>query len=349
MTPVDEFSLIRLLTGGKQTNAFQQEGGVAVGIGDDAAVVNVNSGTQLILTCDTMTEEIHFKRITMPDRDVGFKAMASAVSDIAAMGGLPRFALISLTVPAGNNVERVRSMYEGLYDCAGRFGISIVGGDTTSSAGGITLSVTVIGETPAGQALLRSSAQPGDVVFATGYMGRSAAGLEWLLRQNLPSEQWDESAGSEHAKLVEAHCRPLPQVEAGLALSRSGVCHALNDISDGLSSEVWEIAEASGVSIDLLEERIPIAEELRAYAAAQGRDPLEYVLTGGEDYQLLGTAAAEQALALQQALGEAGIALHVIGHVHSGPAGVRLIRSGGDTLTLERQGYNHFKDRKDGE
>ncbi|MED4602888.1 thiamine-phosphate kinase [Paenibacillus validus] len=345
MGTVDEFALIRLLTGGKQSTAFQREGGVETGIGDDAAVVNVNPGTQLILTCDTMTEDIHFKPVTMRSRDIGFKAMASAVSDIAAMGGKPRFALVALSLPRQTPLERVRSLYEGLYDCANRYGVRVVGGDTTSSIGGMTVSVTVIGETAAGQALLRSSAKVGDVVFATGYLGRSAAGLDWLLQRNLPLEPEGADAESlAYAKLVEAHCRPLPQIEAGLALRQSGLCRALNDVSDGLSSEAWEIAEASGVGIDLIEERIPIADELYTYAAASGKDPLDYVLYGGEDYELLGTAPAEHALELQIALGKAGVSLHLIGYVNGEHSGVRLIRSGGEVMPLDKKGYNHFND-----
>ncbi|SDE30895.1 thiamine-monophosphate kinase [Paenibacillus sp. UNCCL117] len=343
VTPVDEFSLIRLLTGDKQTNAFRHEDGVEVGIGDDAAVVHVNPGIQWVLTCDTMTEEIHFKPITMRDADIGFKAMGSAVSDIAAMGGRPRFALVALCLPKDSDVERVRRIYDGLYDCADRYGIAIVGGDTTSSAGGITISVTVIGEVKTGRALLRSSARPGDAVFVTGFLGRSAAGLEWLLRQNTPSVQWGANFPPDiYAKLVAAHCRPLPQIEAGLALSQSGMCHALNDVSDGLSSEAWEIAEASGVGIDLIEEQIPIADELRDYAASVGRDPLEYVMGGGEDYELLGTVPAAQAEALRLKLAEAGLTLQLIGHVTDEHTGVRLVGNAGEISELAKKGYNHF-------
>lgn len=351
MATVDEFGLIRLLTGGKQSTAYQREGGVETGIGDDAAVVNVTPGTQLLVTCDTMTEEIHFKPVTMRFWDVGFKAMASAVSDVAAMGGKPKFAVVALSLPKETPLKKASSLYEGLYACANRYGIRIIGGDTTSSIGGMTVSVTVIGETDAGQALLRSSAQVGDVVFATGYMGRSAAGLDWLLQRNLPLDtDGAEHAVLEYAELVEAHCRPLPQIEAGLALRQSGLCRALNDISDGLSSEAWEIAEASGVGIDLIEDRIPIADELYAYAAVRGKDPLDYVLYGGEDYVLLGTAPAEKAVELQVALSKSGITLHLIGYVNGGPPGVRLIRSGGEVQPLDKKGYNHFKDSggKDG-
>ncbi|WP_217437468.1 thiamine-phosphate kinase [Paenibacillus sp. JMULE4] len=343
MSSIEEFALIRLLTGGKQSTAFQKAKGVETGIGDDAAVVHVPHGSRLILTCDTMTEEIHFKRVTMRDTDVGYKAMASSVSDIAAMGGTPRFALVALSLPKDAPVERVRAMYEGLYDCASRYGVAIVGGDTTASAGGITLTVTVIGETEADKALLRSAARSGDVVFATGLLGRSAAGLEYLLGLAQPSDVWDTVPEMEmYRPLIRAHCRPEPQVQAGELLRQSGFRHALNDVSDGLASEAWEIAEASGVGIDLNEDQIPVAEELLSYAARVNRDPLDYILYGGEDYQLVGTVPAEHAMELQAAFKTAGLPLYLIGCVNAEHQGVRLVRSSGGTLPLGKRGYNHF-------
>lgn len=343
MSSIEEFALIRLLTGGKQSTAFQKANGVETGIGDDAAVVHVSHGSRLILTCDTMTEEVHFKRVTMRDTDVGYKAMASSVSDIAAMGGTPRFALVALSLPKNTPVERVSAMYEGLYECASRYGVAIVGGDTTSSAGGITLTVTVIGETEADKALLRSAARAGDVVFATGPLGCSAAGLEYLLGLAQPSDVWESLPEMEmYRPLVQAHCRPEPQVQAGELLRQSGFRHALNDVSDGLASEAWEIVEASGIGIDLIEERIPVAEELFEYAMRLNKDPLDYILYGGEDYQLVGTVPAEHSLELQLAFKTAGLPLYLIGYVNAEHRGVRLVQSGGSIQPIGKRGYNHF-------
>ncbi|MCZ8524018.1 MULTISPECIES: thiamine-phosphate kinase [Paenibacillus] len=342
---LDEFSLIRLLTGGKQSPAFQRAAGVLTGIGDDAAVVEVPGGSHLILTCDTMTESTHFTPVTMRDRDIGYKAMASAVSDIAAMGGTPRFALISLTLPRTLPAARMEALYEGLYACASEYGVAVAGGDTTSSPGGLTVSVTVIGETEAGRSLLRSAAMPGDAVFVTGELGNSAAGLEWLLHQNLPAGRWEDEwagAGPEVRPLVQAHCRPQPRIRAGELLRRSSLCHALNDVSDGLASEAWEIAEASGVGIDLIEERIPLSAALYRQAAVQGKEPVDYALYGGEDYELLGTVPAEHALELQSMFKEAGMPLSLIGYVTADPGAVRLLRTGGDFTPLDKKGYNHF-------
>ncbi|MFE5323558.1 thiamine-phosphate kinase [Paenibacillus sp. NPDC056579] len=343
MSSLDEFALIRRLTEGKQSAAFQQASGVVTGIGDDAAVAELAPDSQLVMTCDTMTEEIHFKAVTMRDQDIGYKAMAASVSDIAAMGAVPRYALVSISIPKGTPQDKLDAVYHGLFECANRWGVVIVGGDTTSAIGGLTVSVTVIGEVEAGKALLRSAARTGDVLFATGMLGRSAAGLELLLDKHIPSDQWEEHSFDDAQRtLMRAHCRPEPQVEAGQLLQRSGMCHALNDVSDGLASEAWEIAEASGVGIDLIEDRIPIAEELLAHALKAEKDPLHYILYGGEDYQLVGTVQAEHAITLQMMFKEAGLELYLIGYVNSETKGVRLVQSSGNAVPIEKKGYNHF-------
>ncbi|WP_240421053.1 thiamine-phosphate kinase [Paenibacillus periandrae] len=344
MSSLDEFALIRRLTEGKQSAAFQQASGVDVGIGDDAAVAYLAPGCQLVMTCDTMTESVHFQSHTMRDSDVGYKAMAAAISDIAAMGAIPRYALVALSIPQETPQHTLEAVYQGLYECANRWSVVIVGGDTTSCIGGLTLNVTVIGEVPEGQALLRSTAKTGDVVFATGELGCSAAGLEYLLQQALPSEQWPQvGQDSAEARLIAAHCRPEPQIEIGQLLQQSKVCGALNDVSDGLASEAWEIAQASGVGIDLIEDRIPIADELMAYAEKAEKDPLHYILYGGEDYKLIGTMQAEHAIEMQIKFREAGHALSIIGYVNAEDSGVRLVQSSGYVVPIHKKGYNHFR------
>ncbi|MCR8636687.1 thiamine-phosphate kinase [Paenibacillus radicis (ex Xue et al. 2023)] len=345
MSSIDEFALIQWLTDGKQSRSFQQAGGVETGIGDDAAVANITPGYQLVMTCDTMTETIHFKNTTMRDQDIGYKAMASAISDIAAMGALPKYALVAVSCPQGTELARLEELYLGLYDCANQWNVVIAGGDTTSSMGGITITVTVIGEVEKGKALLRSTAEPGDVLFVTGMLGCSAAGLDYLLKRDLPADQWPDQAQSqpELDRLVQAHCRPNPRIEAGRLLQESGVCHALNDVSDGLASEAWEISEASGVGIDLIEDKIPIADELMVYSMDAEEDPLDYILFGGEDYQLLGTMPAEHAISMQMKFREAGLALYIIGYVNEEADGVRLVQSSGYVVPIDKKGYNHFR------
>ncbi|MEI7026476.1 thiamine-phosphate kinase [Paenibacillus sp. y28] len=385
---MDEFALIRRLTAQSGTIEKPERGtadsaagamaasdsGVTVGIGDDAAVVRHRSGWELVLSCDAMVETVHFRPDTMRAADVGFKAMASNISDMAAMGAVPRYALVTLCKPPHIPVAWLEALYNGLYECASRYGVAIVGGDTTSTPGSFVVSVTVTGEVEAGRALLRSGAQPGQAVFTTGYLGCSAAGLHGLLKQGriLEPELWpatgEEAAGSkglsqEEAlvdpiggagpepgeapapalhELIREHQRPLPQVEAGRLLAQSGLCGALNDISDGLASEAWEIAEASGIGLVLEEASLPVHPGLAAYALQAGLDPLDWILYGGEDYQLVGTVLQEHADKLRELFEAAGLPFHLIGRTVEGPAALTLIRSDGRRQNVPKRGYNHF-------
>lgn len=339
LAKMDEFGLIRLLNAGRQSPEWQRARGVAVGIGDDAAVVTPGGSMQLVLSCDTMVQDIHFKAETMADYDIGFKAMASSVSDLAAMGAIPRHALVSLVRPPGYAEARLRELYDGLYACADRCGVAVVGGDTTSTNGGLVVSVTAVGEVERDRAMLRSAACEGDAVFVTGALGLSAAGLHALLAGR---------AADAHASLIEAHQRPLPQIAAGRLLLRSGLCRALNDISDGLASEAREIAEASGCGIVLREAALPLTEPLLRYAAASGTNALEWALYGGEDYQLVGTLPERDAARVGVLFREAALPFHIIGEATGEAGTVRLQRADGSVETVTRGGYNHFPPRERG-
>lgn len=336
----DEFELIRQWTEPYQSAALQKPLGVIVGIGDDAAVVELKSGFQLVLSCDTMVQDIHFNERTMQMADVGFKAMAAALSDLAAMGAIPRYALVSLTLPKSADLIISQQLYEGLYECADKYGVAIVGGDTTSSPGSWVITIQVIGEVEAGKALLRSSARPGDVVFISGYLGCSAAGLDYLNSKTLIKPSSNQQDAIEH--LIEKHRRPLPQILAGRVLLQSGCCHALNDISDGLASEAWEIAEASDVGILLDEMQIPVDPDLHAYADLTGKAVMDWILYGGEDYQLVGTVSPSQANSVKQEFERNQLYFQRIGVVTDLFSGVKLTKQEGTTVEVPKKGYNHF-------
>lgn len=355
---MDEFARIRHWTHGRQHPGWLRERGVVVGIGDDAAVIEPDADDKgvcrhSVWTVDTMVESVHFNAVTMADEDIGWKALAACVSDIAAMGGEPRHALVSISMPPSYGADRVRRLYDGLYACADRYGIAVIGGDTTSAPAHLVVSVTLGGYVEAGAALTRAGARPGDLVFVTGPVGRSAAGLHWLTacaqRGEAPTAEAAEAAGT--AALVRAHRRPEPSVAAGRLLARSGGCTSLNDVSDGLASEAREIAEASGAALVLRERLLPAGGDLAAYAAAAaggddaqaGRLALEWMLYGGEDYVLLGTVDPAAADALGAEMDKAGRMFRVIGEVESGPPGVWLEPAdGGGRRMMERRGYNHF-------
>lgn len=338
MPPSDEFALIRRWTSGRQSAEMLSAAGVKRGIGDDAAVVSPAAGADWLLAVDTMVEDIHFLPETMEDADVGYKALAANVSDIAAMGGVPRHALVSVSVPPAWGPERMLALYDGLYACAEAYGIAVIGGDTTSSPRHLVVSVTLTGTVEAGRAVGRDGAGPDEAVFVTGPLGLSAGGLHGMLpkpdggRNLLPPPQ----------RLVRAHRRPRPSVRAARLLAERGWASSLNDVSDGLASEAWEIAEASGVALVLREEALPLSGELAAYAAACGKDPLDWMLYGGEDYVLLGTMRRESEASVREAFRAEGMPFFVIGATEEGPPGVALLSPDGRRRPLAKRGYNHF-------
>ncbi|MCQ6562691.1 thiamine-phosphate kinase [Paenibacillus mendelii] len=359
---MDEFASIRHWTDGRQAAERLREQGVVIGIGDDAAVVEAPPGPgeggalQWVLAVDTMVETVHFNTATMGEADVGWKALAANVSDIAAMGGVPRHALVSVSVPRAWEPARMRRLYDGLYACAEHYGVAVVGGDTTSSPAQLVVSVTVVGTVAAGKAISRAGAKPGDVVFVTGPLGLSAAGLHWLLAAVHGGEEAVPLTAAQAggtAALVQAHRRPAPSVRAAQLLAARGTVTSLNDVSDGLASEAWEIANASEAKLALRETQLPISGSLAAYAHRCGLDPLDWLLYGGEDYVLLGTMNAEDAAVAKSAMTAAGMPMYLIGTVEAGAPGVELIRidsrlGGGTGRYAERRepirprGYNHF-------
>ena len=323
---VGEFGLIRLLQEETQTP------GVIVGIGDDAAVVQPTPDHVTLLTTDMLVEGVHFILTTTDAWSLGWKAMAANLSDIAAMGGNPRHALISLALPQDCQVEFVQHLYQGMRALAKEYNVGIIGGDTVSSLQGLVLNVVVTGEALPQKVCYRSGAQCGDVVVLTGTVGDSAAGLCLLGQQEAPEEPWVKT-------LHERHLRPRPQVSWGKMLGEAGV-NSLNDISDGLASEANEIAEASGVSIELRAADVPLSTEV-LHAALQARiNPLEWALYGGEDYQLLGTMSPDTLAQLQREAPE--LPLAVIGTVNRGQ-GVYLRQNDGQRTLLQPRGYNHFR------
>lgn len=343
----DEFANIRSWTRGRQSEQWQREAGVRIGIGDDTAVVGLptDAGGQALewlLAVDTMAEGIHFLPETMSETDIGYKALAANISDIAAMGGEPRHALVSVAVPPAwaDDPSRMERLYDGLYECADTYGVAIIGGDTTSSLAHLCVSVTVTGTVEAGRAIVRSGAQPGDAVFIAGLPGLSAAGLHYLLNRS-PGSSQDQDRQVDN--LVQAHQRPAPSVKAARLLAARGTCTSLNDVSDGVASEAWEIAEASGVALALQRDKLPVSGSLAAYAGRSGNDPLEWILYGGEDYVLLGTVQQHDAEATKQAFNSHGLPFYLIGLVEAGEPGVTLNTGGKHTVALHKRGFNHFR------
>lgn len=337
----DEFSLIRKWT----SRSDGQEGdGLTVGLGDDAAVFTPAPDMEVVACCDAMVETIHFLKETMNPSDIGYKAVMSNVSDVAAMGGYARYALVSIAVSAQWTPEECHQIYDGIYHACELYGVRVIGGDTVSAPDALHLSVTVLGEVERGRAIRRSQAAPGQVVFVTGQVGSSAAGLHMLLQQ----QKGGSGIPFEWRELATAHQRPQAQVRAGRLLLASRACSALNDVSDGLASELWEIAEASQVEIMVDPERIPIREDARAYAAHVDKDPLDWAFYGGEDYQLVGTLEASRADEVAKQFAANDIPFSIIGRVaakaEASVPSLSLLREGRQ-IPLPKAGFNHFGQR----
>jgi thiamine-monophosphate kinase len=321
LSDLGEFGLIDKLRSLLPPN--RPDAGVAVGIGDDAAVVHVSDGTSLALTTDALVEGVHFRLDWSTASDVGFKAVSVNVSDLAAMGAEPRFMLVSLCCPSDLATDIVEGIYGGMIEACALYSTEIIGGDTVR-AEQLVITITALGEIT-GDPMRRSAARPGDVLAVTGPLGRSAAGLNLLISND------SSAVVPEHGlACIDAHRRPVARVDEGLRLKEAGVLAAL-DISDGLASDAERLAEASGVGVEIDEKLVPVAVEARSVGDDRGWDVTQMVLGGGEDLELL--VAASPALVEQLGLLPVGTVVH---------EGLWLV-SDGERLPLGPLGYDHFR------
>lgn len=322
MASLGEFELI-----GRFFARAANSSGVALGIGDDAAVLRPEPGEDLVAAVDSLVEGRHFPPHTDP-RSIGHRALAINLSDLAAMGARPRWALLALTIPQADEAW-LRGFADGFFALADQHGVGLVGGDTTS--GPLTISVQLLGAVTRGGALRRDGAGDGDELVVTGTLGDAAAGLE-VLQQKLISN--DAGALRE---LVQRFEYPLPLVEFGLAAR--GLASAAMDLSDGLAGDLPKLAAASGLSAHVAIERLPLSAALRAVApAARARD---FALAGGEDYGLLLTVPKQRFQELSSAAQALDVTLTRIGEMRSG-SGVNWSLDGHEFKVTAR-GYDHFR------
>lgn len=251
------------------------------GIGDDCAVIPRSDGVDTLVSTDLLTEGVHFLRHRIQPRDLGWKAAAVNLSDIAAMGGKPVGTFLSLAIPKDCDEGFIKQMMEGYAEASRHYGTPLLGGDTCASADALTLNVTVLGECPQGKALLRSAALPGDAIYVTGTLGDSAAGLKALL-EALPETPLTKA-------LIRRHYHPVPRIAEGRQIAACTKAGAAMDLSDGLASDLRHILKASGCGAGIDLKALPLSAELLEFCREYGADPLELALCGGEDYELLFT------------------------------------------------------------
>lgn len=321
------------------------QSGVVRGIGDDAAVLQVTPGNRLIATCDLLIEGKHFDLRYSDPFDLGHKALAVNISDIAAMGGRPRWALVALGVPPDTDLELVQKLYYGIAQLAQEAGVAVVGGDTSSSGEGIIIDISLLGEAPRGAVAYRSAAVVGDFILVTGSLGASAGGLEWLKKHGKSPDH----RPPEMEPLLSAHFKPAPRYREALIISESAQAGAMIDLSDGLAAGLLEIASSSGVGIQVEAGRIPILPEVKKVSSWFDKDPLEWALYGGEDYELLFTLAGDRGAPKtirkisRSVTRTTGVPVTVIGRVTGSEEGVVIITNGENIKLEEVRCYNHFK------
>jgi len=309
-------------------------GRIKLGIGDDAALVAVAADRNLVLTTDLFIEDVHFTRALHPPQSVGHHALARSLSDIAAMGGRPRFALLSLALSERTTRAWIRDFYSAFSALAKRFGVAVVGGDTAVTRGKALIDVILAGEVAPGRALRRSGARPGDQIFVSGRLGLSALGLRLL---KSPKHRGRESQSS--AEAIRAHLYPEPQCALGRFLSQERIASAAIDVSDGLSTDLSHLCDASGVGAWIGEELIP--KPLDSASRREGDwDPLALALHGGEDYQLLFTVPRHKAHKVPRRF--RGVSLHWIGGIGASKKLV-LFRADGMKQTLHPAGWDQFR------
>lgn len=297
-----------------------------VGIGDDAAVIRSAPAPApyLLVTTDILIEESHFRRTWATPEQIGIKAAECNISDIAAMGGTPTWMFVSLVLTREIEVEWVKGVYTGIAQSCRRCGVTVAGGDTTLGAAN-TINITLLGSVHENELCLRSHARPGDLLMVTGPLGASAAGLSLLLAGKEPG-----------AYLLEKHLAPTCRLEASRKIAP--LAHAMIDISDGLGSEIHHICRRSDTGACIEAACIPIHADVRAAAADLGKDPLEFALSGGEDFELLFSIAPDK----RKVLDDTGLICHQVGRVLEPEAGVGLIQVDGTKAPVPG-GFDHFK------
>jgi thiamine-monophosphate kinase len=317
-----------------------------VGIGDDAAVLAPPRRAQILLTTDLLTDGVHFMAERTPPRLLGRKAMAVNLSDIAAMGGVPQSAVVSIGLPRRTGAAYIRGLLAGIAARARRHGVAIVGGDTCA-AGRLFVNVALLGVVEPGRAVRRTGARPGEGIYVTGRLGASAAGLAILLgrrgvrrRRGGTATSRGRGAVAARRAAIRAHLDPEPRVVFGRALGLSGLATAMLDLSDGLARDLPRLCAASRVGAILTESTLPVHP---AAAAVLGPGAaLGAAIAGGEDYELLFTARAEWEGMLAGLVRRLGLPVTRIGTVRPAREGIRLLTLGGRYRPLPPAAFEHF-------
>ena len=304
------------------------------GIGDDAAVAPRVRNELEVLTTDALVEGVHFDCAFSSFADVGYKALAVNVSDVAAMGGTPRFALLSLILPDRLTTADVDALLDGFAEMAAEAGVTLAGGNIARSPGPLILDVTAVGTVRERRVLTRGGGRPGDILYVTGSLGMAAAGLGWLRKHHGQAESPDVAA------LTARHRRPSPRLRIGAILGRTKGASACMDLSDGLADAVTAIARASGTGALIDAAALPIPDAARRWFSSEGQDPVAASLSGGDDYELLFAVSPRRRGRLKTVVRQArGIPVTAIGELTAAPAILLKTDAVSEPLPC---GFTHF-------
>jgi thiamine-monophosphate kinase len=328
LSRLGEFGLID-----KIRRATPKGRGVWLGIGDDAAWVDSPSASCLV-TADLLLEGVHFDLKWTSLFDLGYKSLAVNLSDIAAMGGVPAYVVLSLGIPRHFRAEGIEEFYRGVNNLARKCGVSIVGGDT-SVAGSLLISVGLIGHAPH-RPIARHGAKVGDDIYVTGTLGDAALALQ-LLKTKSPALRSPAAAF-----LLKRHHKPLARCRAGFLLAREKLAAAMIDVSDGLLQDLGHICNASGIGAVLREENLPLS---RSYRMLAGKEGSRWAFSGGEDYELLFCARRPRRAAIQALAERAGVPITRVGACVTKKEGITVLDAFGRKLRLPARGHDHFGQR----
>jgi thiamine-monophosphate kinase len=334
-----EFTLIERI---KQILPQTTNSDVLVGIGDDTAVIRIAEDRALIVTCDIQVEDQHFRLKNISGYQLGRRAIAVNLSDIASMGGTPQFALVSLGLPPELKVDYFDQLFEGIRDELSRFSAHLIGGNLTKTNHKLIVDITLLGEVHPQKILTRSGAKPGDKIFVTGKLGESGAGFQVL-------EHFGKEYPVSYDPMVNAHLQPIPRVEAGKLIADYQIATAMIDISDGLASDLNHICLMSNVGAEIYQDQLPLSDQLFEISQISNKSPLEFALHSGEDYELLFTIRPEVNLEKLKEIGQKlSLPITEIGRIINKNEGFLLINTNNKRLTLKPKGWDHFAKKSGG-
>lgn len=326
-------------SGGSAETSPAEAGPVPAGLivpnGDDAAAYLSEPGECSVVTTDTLVEGVHFDLAYTRPREVGRKWLAVNLSDLAAMGAAPRWALLSVVIAGEAPEELARELGEGARAQAGEHGVTIIGGNVSRTRGPTVLTAVLIGAARPERLVRRRGARPGDGIFVTGSLGDARGGLMRALRRGRPED------GDPAMPLLRALVDPVPRVSAGLVLAERGLARSMCDVSDGFTRDLGRLLVADGLGARIEAAALPISEALRAFADGAAEDPLALALAGGEDYELLFTSDPSGAAEVRAALAGVGTPVTEVGRVTAEP-GLRIVAQDG-TLLAPPGGHDHFR------